>query len=162
MRVVILFDSVFGNTGQLARAMAEALGGRAEVELLRAGEADPGRVAGAGLLLTGSPTRGFRPTPALAAFLEKLQAPGLRAAAFDTRLSEERSSWPLRWLLRRGGYAARRIGAAIEQAGGQLVAPPEGFFVAGEKGPLAPGEAERAGAWALSILERSNHTAGRG
>jgi hypothetical protein len=42
---------------------------------------------------------------------------------------------------------AREIGKALE-AGGRLVAPPEGFAVEGTEGPLKQGELERAAEWA--------------
>jgi hypothetical protein len=38
--------------------------------------------------------------------------------------------------------------------GGELIAPPEGFFVQGTEGPLKEGELERASDWAKQILAK--------
>lgn len=51
-------------------------------------------------------------------------------AAFDTRT--KRTIF---------GYAAPKIVKNLEQNGGHLLAPPEGFFVLGKKGPLKDREA---------------------
>jgi hypothetical protein len=59
MRVAVVFESLFGNTHDVAEAIArgvtEAEPG-AQVDLLRVGEATPERAAGADLLIVGGPT----------------------------------------------------------------------------------------------------------
>ncbi len=83
MRTVILYDSVFGNTEKLAVHIADTLG----AALRRV--ADLSGVIDFDVLIVGSPTRAFRPTPAITAWLKKLPAgalAGVRAAAFDTRI----------------------------------------------------------------------------
>jgi len=83
MRTVILYDSVFGNTEKLAVHMADTLG----ATLRRV--ADLSDVIDFDVMIVGSPTRAFRPTPAITAWLKKLPAgalAGVRAAAFDTRI----------------------------------------------------------------------------
>jgi hypothetical protein len=42
----------------------------------------------------------------------------------------------------------------LKKKGGQLVAPYEGFYVDGMKGPLIAGELERAAEWAKQIREK--------
>jgi hypothetical protein len=46
-----------------------------------------------------------------------------------------------------------RIANNLKGKGGNLVAPPEGFFVTGKEGPLKEGELERAAGWAKGIVE---------
>ena len=41
---------------------------------------------------------------------------------------------------------------AVEKAGGNLIVPPEGFYVEDTEGPMKPGEIERAAAWATNLL----------
>jgi hypothetical protein len=49
-------------------------------------------------------------------------------------------------------YAARRIADGLKKKGGELVVPPEGFYVEGTEGPLTEGELERAAYWAEQII----------
>jgi hypothetical protein len=58
-----------------------------------------------------------------------------------------------RYLVDKGGYAAKHIAKALEKKGGKLVVPPEGFFVKGDNGPLAEGELARAAKWAEQIVK---------
>ena len=148
MKVLIVYDSVYGNTEKIARAIAEAITPSGEVKVLQAGEANPSELASIDLLIVGSPTHGGRPTPAVHKFLNKVTQPsleGINVAAFDTRSQAK--------LARVFGNAARRIAGQLTRKGGVLISSPEGFFVTGTKGPLKEGELERAAAWAKGILE---------
>jgi flavodoxin len=157
MKTLVIYDSVFGNTEKVARAIAESLGLRAPVEVLRPDLVVPEHLAGVDLLVVGSPTRGFRPTEAMAGLLNRLRSKalqGVKVAAFDTRLkADELKSTGLRFLVKTGGYAARRIANKLTKAGGSLIAPPEGFYVEDTEGPLKAGELERASAWGASLLD---------
>lgn len=152
MNVTIVFDSVFGNTAAIAREMARALEPVHTVRLLAVGEAKALTTAGIDLLIVGSPTRGFRPTPAIDEFAGgTLAGHGHRAAVFDTRLdAEEIHPAPLRWVINAGGYAAQRIAQDLERHG-FTIAGSAGFLVTGTEGPLKAGEVERAQEWARSL-----------
>jgi len=50
------------------------------------------------------------------------------------------------------GYAAQPIAGRLEKKGGELVIPPEGFYVDDTEGPLLEGELERAADWARQIV----------
>ncbi len=141
MKVLLVFDTVQGNTDMVARAIAAALI-PSEVKILRPGEVTPADFKFIDLLVVGSPTMGGRPTQPMQGFLSGIPADalkGIKAVAFDTRL---KAGW-----VKIFGYAAERIAASIKNKGGNLVAPPEGFFVLGSKGPLKEGELERAKEW---------------
>jgi len=103
-------------------------------------------------LVVGSPTRGFRPTEGITTFLKGIpegRLNGAKVAAFDTRIApEDIKSRILRFLVKIGGYAAPSIAKRLEQAGGRLIVPPEGFAVTGTEGPMKQGELERAAEWA--------------
>jgi len=78
---------------------------------------------------------------------------GVKVAAFDTRLSPSDIESPaLRFIVKTGGYAAKRIANRLKRSGGDLITPPEGFFVVGTEGPLKEGELERAADWARRIM----------
>jgi flavodoxin len=155
MKALVVYDSMYGNTEKIARAIADALASEAAAEARRVGDVDPAALRAADLLVVGSPTQGFRPTNPIAELL-KAAGPGLRgvrATAFDTRFEAAAlKSGALRLLIKVGGYAAPRIGDALRKAGAALILPPMGFFVEDKEGPLKAGELERAGAWAKSAL----------
>jgi flavodoxin I len=148
MKALIVYDSVYGNTEKIARAIAEAIAPSGEVKVVQAGEASPSELESIDLLIVGSPTHGGRPTPAIQDRINKMPQPslqGINVAAFDTRIPTK--------LVRVFGYAAGRIAGNLKKKGGTLVASPEGFFVTASKGPLKEGELERAAGWAKGILE---------
>ena len=146
MKALIVYDSVYGNTEKIARAIAEAITPSDEVKVVGAGEANPSELESIDLLIVGSPTHGGRPTPAVQNLLNKVpKLQGIKVAAFDTRIPTK--------LVRVFGYAAGRIANNLKKKGSTLIASPEGFFVTGGQGPLKEGELERAAAWAKGILE---------
>jgi flavodoxin I len=148
MKALIVYDSVYGNTEKIARAIAEAIAPSGEVKVVQAGEASPSELESIDLLIVGSPTHGGRPTPAIQDLINKMPQPslqGINVAAFDTRIPTK--------LVRVFGYAAGRIAGNLKKKGGTLIASPEGFFVTASKGPLKEGELERAAGWAKGILE---------
>jgi hypothetical protein len=50
------------------------------------------------------------------------------------------------------GYAAKPISDKLAKKDGELVIPPEAFYVDGTEGPLLAGVLERAAQWADQIL----------
>jgi flavodoxin len=149
MTVLVVYDSVFGNTEQVAKAIAAELEKTGPARLLSVGETKPADLDDVELLVIGSPTRGFRPTPAIQEFVGGLALPAvLPAAAFDTRLDLETiHPAPLRWVVEVGGYAAGVIQDRLTEKGCDRAAEPAGFLVTGTEGPLKAGEIERAQAW---------------
>jgi flavodoxin len=156
MEAIVLYDSVFGNTQKVAEAIAGALRANAQVRILRPSDLPQSVLPDTDLLVVGSPTRGFRPTEGMARVMKRLPAKslrGTRVAAFDTRFkADELKSATTRFVVKTGGYAAKRIASQLQKAGGSLCAPPEGFYVEDIEGPLKPGELERAAAWASALL----------
>jgi flavodoxin len=159
MKALVVYDSFFGNTEQIARAIGDTLAAQADVQTLRVGDVKPEHLAGLGLLIVGSPTRGFSPSPAIKAWLKNL-APhslnGVKVVAFDTRIAvSDVDSRILPVFVKLFGYAAEPIATRLTKRGGVLVVPAEGFFVKGTEGPLKDGELERAAAWAQQIMARA-------
>ena len=152
MNALVVYDSVFGNTERVAREIGKALEAAGSVQTLRVTEVKMDQLSGLELLVVGSPTRGFRPTEGIVAFLKGLpedRLNGLKVAAFDTRIALEDIKSPIfRFLVKTGGYAAPSIAKRLEKAGGRLAVPPEGFAVVGTEGPMKQGELERAAEWA--------------
>ena len=159
MKTLIVFDTVFGNTEQVARAIGAALPASAGAEVVHVGDAAKELPAGTGLLIVGSPTRAFRPTEGTVRYLKSLPAGGLKGvkvAAFDTRMDvKEVDSKILTFMVSIFGYAAKPIADRLVKKGGSLVLAPEGFFVKASEGPMKDGELERAAEWAKKVYENS-------
>jgi len=148
MKALVIYDSTFGHTEQIARAIADTLAERGSARALRVAKAGTIDLEGIDLLVLGCPTQRHKPTPAVQAFLGSIPRGalhGLPAAAFDTRYRKAR------WLT---GSAARAVAKRLRKAGASLLLPGESFFVATREGPLQEGELQRATDWAREVIER--------
>ena len=162
MKALVIYDSQYGNTAQIAQAIADGLKSAAkdaiEVDLRKIGDAWPEQLAGLDVLVVGSPTQRFSSTTAMRDFLKgipKKALAGVSVAGFDTRLTEAElhaHGAMLGKLVDWFGYAAPRISEGLEKRGARVAMPPEGFYVGGTEGPLLEGELERAADWASQIL----------
>jgi len=150
---LVIYDSYFGNTTRIAEAIGEGLG---DAEVKKAVDVSPADLQDCEILFVGSPTRAFRPSPAVAKFIKALDRNalnGVQAAAFDTRFpSESTDSGFLRFMIKLFGYAAEKIEKSLSRAGASTPIEATGFAVLDTEGPLADGELVRAGIWAKGIL----------
>jgi flavodoxin len=158
MESMVLYDSQFGNTEKIARAIGAALGATGEAAVRHIGEVESGELVGLDLLVVGSPTQRFNPTPATMKFLKGIPAgalQGTRVAAFDTRFTVEKIEEIriLAFFVRLFGYAAEKIERQLKARGGTPVSEPGRFYVLDTEGPLLEEELERAAAWAGSALK---------
>ncbi len=151
MKAIIVYESHWGNTAAIARAIAEGIG--PEAQAMSTAEAMGGALAGVDLIVAGAPLLGFSlPTesmvkslnnpmqhrippdlshPSMRAWLEQLPAGSGRSAGFETRI------W---WS---PGSAAKSIGKALAEKGYAAAGGPEKFIVKDRYGPLKDGEIER-------------------
>ena len=146
MKTLIVYDSLYGNTEKIAKAVAGTLTTFGEVKVLRVGEVNLSEFESVDLLVVGSPTQGGKTTLAIQEFLSKIPANSLKnisVTSFDTRVKI--------FVAKLFGYAAGRIAEVLTGRGGYLIAPPEPFYVKATKGPLEEGELERAAAWGKGI-----------
>ncbi|MFW5705434.1 MAG: flavodoxin family protein [Bacteroidota bacterium] len=155
MNILVVYDSCFGNTQQIAEAIHIATARVHHSVLLKVKDVDAGKLKNTDLLIIGSPTRGFRPSEDTTAFLRSIPANGLKqikTAAFDTRIQLDTiKSSTLRLIVKTGGYAAKSIARQLRKKGGEAVSEPMGFFVSGEQGPLAENETGHAVEWAERV-----------
>lgn len=156
MKILVVYDSAFGNTEKVARAIAAALN---HAEVLHVDQVKPEAFAGLDCLVVGAPTQKMNYTDGMRDFLASIPPiiRGIRIAAFDTRISiddvkSKLERFAARLFLHR--YAAKPIAAALVEKGGLEVIETEGFFVLDTEGPLKDGELERAAAWARQILQQ--------
>jgi flavodoxin len=148
MNALVVYDTQFGNTEQIARIIASHLELLGVVRLLSVNDPSAVDLANVDLLVIGGPTQGHSARKPLRDWINQLPAGdlfGLATATFDTRLH-----WPV--LI--AGSAARTIARPLENRGAHLLVRPESFFVQGTEGPLAEGETERAAAWAHELAAK--------
>jgi len=166
MQAIVVYESHWGNTEAVARAIAEGIGPGARA--FATDEAMPEDVAAADLVVAGAPviafalprggaekqlaadTKGPRPAdlshPLLRAWLESIPAGRGGFAAFETRI----------WWSPRG--ATGTIESRLAKAGYRRLAKAERFIVGGAYGPLREGELERARAWGATLAAAATAT----
>lgn len=159
MNILILYDSVFGNTRRIAFAMRDAVKEPHTVIVSGPEAFTMDSLKGVDLLIAGSPTRAFRPTKSMLTALRRLPggalAHGVHTAAFDTRVSlEEVDSKVLHVMVSLFGYAAQPLDTLLAKKGGLPLVSPAWFYVEDKEGPLREGEAERASAWMIDMISR--------
>ncbi|MGW7532516.1 flavodoxin family protein [Amycolatopsis sp. NPDC054798] len=166
MHAIVVYESMFGNTEEVARAVAAGL----DTADLYPVDGAPRKLDGYDLLVIGAPTHAHglsRPSTRKAAAGQRPEGvrtrePGIRewlgefgvlppamdTAVFDTRLGKPR------WLT---GSAARTVGKLLRDLGHPPLAPEESFFVEvhGDETELSAGEAERAREWGAGLRSRT-------
>ncbi len=151
MNAVVVYDSWYGNTEQIARAIAALLGPARVLNSRAFGAVD---LAGCDLLVLGSPTHAGGMSVGMRTVIPRLTDDTLHdlaVAAFDTRFHQD---------IEHTGSAAAKIAELLEQKGARLVVSPESFFVGGLTGPLEGDEIGRAKTWALRIRDAALELAG--
>ena len=171
-RALVIYESMYGNTEQIARAIGDGLAERMQVDVVEVGVAPTRLAADVGLVIVGGPTHAFsmsRPGTRASAAKETESAlvsggigvrewlEGLEtsespvAAAYDTHVDHPR-------FLRHVGSAAAAIAKQQEKLGMEVVAEPKHFWVAGSLGPLRDGELQRAHDFGRSVAEKAGMT----
>ncbi len=168
-RALVVYESLFGDARTIAQAVAAGLAEFLPADVVAATAAPAEIGPEVVLLVVGGPNHAFgMPSPTtrgsavtdhgavvpdtrtgLREWLEAVRAPapGLRAAAFDTRVAGHR-------VLTRMDHASRTEEKLLARLGAEVVAPAEHFSVAGTTGPLADGEEQRARRWGRSLAQR--------
>jgi len=169
MRTLVVYESMYGNTHQIAEGIAVGLRPHGEVRVVPVRQASGDMVSWAELLIVGGPTHihgmsrpssrngasdaATKPDSGLTLdpdaegdgireWLASLgKATDTRAAAFDTR-----TDGPALFT----GRASGRIAKELRRHGYSLVAKPESFLVKDNR--LVSGEVERASGWGASLV----------
>lgn len=169
MKALIVYESMFGNTGKVAEAVAEGLRGHLEVELVEAAHAPAPLLDLVDLLVVGGPTHAFSMTrgstredavrqgaaghgDGIREWIDRLhRGPHSEmVATFDTRVGKVKHL---------PGSAAKAAAKALRRLGYGSAAKPESFFVADTAGPLLDGELDRARAWGEQLALNLEHHA---
>lgn len=157
MYTLIVYDSVFGNTKELAEEMGAWLHTKGKVRTVRPQDCRIEEVAIADLLVLASPTRAFQPTPEMTQFCKSLPATavaGKPVLIWDTRVDVNKvRSGLLTGMARIFGYAAPRMASLMRKKGARVIEEPLGFFVDDKEGPLSSGERARAERWIRNAVQ---------
>jgi hypothetical protein len=161
MRVLVVYESMFGNTRTIAEAVARGVADAGiEVTAVEVGDAPAALAEDVGLLIVGAPTHALglsRPESRRSAgdqaseplvsegtglreWLAALPRGEVRVAAFDTHIDK-----------RIPGSASKAALRRLRRLGYQPALPAESFYVRDVAGPLVDGELERAGRWASTL-----------
>jgi flavodoxin len=145
VKALVVYDSAYGNTRQVAEAIVDGLG-PLHAQAVPVAEFKAPALSEGDLLVVGSPINGWRPTPKITELLSALgggRLSGVKAAAFDTRVR-----------LFIHGDAAKRMTESLKTGGAEIISKPMAFYVKGSEGPLRSGELDKAAAWAADLLKR--------
>lgn len=172
MKIVVVYESLFGNTRTIAEDIADGLRAVGDVQVGSVDELSPAALSDATLIVIGGPTqrRGIaRPDArrtlaavpnakygsilpgreSLSHWLDQVPAGFAKAAAFDTRYDQPTLIT---------GSAARLIASRLQSKGYSVIGV-ESFFVGGTGGPLKDGQRERATAWGRELAAHIASTA---
>jgi hypothetical protein len=165
VKSIVVFESMFGNTERVARAIAEGLQRCGDVELVEVGDADPS-MGFVDLLVVGGPTHAFGmsrestradaqrqagDTPVVSRrggvrdWVTRLE--GVRVgslATFDTKVGKARHL----------PGCARGLAKTLRRRGYTLAVPAQRFLVEDTLGPLTDGELARASRWGAELGQR--------
>jgi flavodoxin len=150
MNALVVYHSRFGNTEQVAEAIAGVFQEAGTARTLGVDQLAGADLQDVDLVVMGTPTHKMNLPQAVRPVFEELprrSLHGVPIAAFDT--SYKMSAFLARFT------AAKRIDRKLRKLGGKRLVPPETFHVKDHhEGPLYDGELERAKTWTESILVR--------
>jgi len=123
-KALVLYDSVFGNTEKIAKALSRGIQRHCGVDCLNIKEANPKKFAEYGLIAIGAPTQAHSAYKPMKDFLSGLEGTenlaGVPGFAFDTKFD-----MPL------SGSAAKYIEKRLEEFGFKIFAPRASAIVSG-------------------------------
>ena len=122
MKSLVVYDSQYGNTQKVAKVIADRLAQFGTAHAIHVDEVQPGDLRGINLLVAGSPTQQLSATTPMKHWLNSLPAgslAGVRAAAFDTRFTQEKIDEIkiLSFFVSIFGYGAKPIATRLEKNG---------------------------------------------
>jgi flavorubredoxin len=130
VKALVVYDSVYGNTEKVAKALATGLESNGvDVELVKVDAVKFDELGEVDLLCVGGPVHAWNASKPVKEFLERLKSvEGLsrkKAFAFDTKLKS-----------RLAGSAGGKIERKLKNIGLTIAKPSESAIVKGKEGPL--------------------------
>lgn len=150
MKVLIVFDSYFGNTQKIAEAIFDVVQNNGELSSVNELQINEYY----DLIVIGSPTRAFRPTKKIVSFAKNLRKEQLKYVAFfDTRMDIQKvDSKILTFMARCFGYSNDTLSKIFMKKRIPVLIEPGEFFVKDSEGPLFENEIDKAKRWINSAI----------
>lgn len=172
MRAVVVYESMYGNTHQVANAIGAGLGKAFDVSVVPVSQAGPAVLANADLVVVGGPTHAHgmsrastrkaaveaagKPasplhiepdalSPGLREWFGSLDRYPVKAAAFDTRMHGPAALT---------GRASKGVARLLRAHGFEMAADPESFLVT-KQDQVQPQETTRAREWGAKLAASS-------
>ncbi len=149
LKVLVVYESMFGNTLQVAETIAENLNDIQKIETVikTTKDVDPMEVLDYNLILIGSPNHMGGPTRGIKKFIGKLGKIGLKekkTATFDT------------YVRKNVNKAVRKMERRIKEkvSGLELITPGLSIKVGGVRGPVLEGELPKCKEFAKLIMDQ--------
>jgi hypothetical protein len=173
MRAVVVYESMYGNTHQVAEAIGAGLSPAFDVSVIPVSEATPAALADADFVVVGGPTHAHgmsRPStrkgavkaahnpvgglklepdalgPGLRDWFDSLGHYTVKAAAFDTRVHGPAALT---------GRASKAVARLLRAHGFEMTAEPESFLVT-KQNQLEPEETTRAREWGTKLAKQTS------
>jgi hypothetical protein len=163
-RALVVYESMFGNTREIAEAIGTGLAELLDVDVIEVGEADSRVADDVTVMIVGGPTHAFgmsRPKTrqdaadqvdepvisrdrGIREWMDSLAGAMPPVATFDTKVV--RPKLP--------GSAAKKAMRVLKGRGHTPIADPETFLVDGGHGPVTEGEISRARAWGVALARQ--------
>lgn len=159
MTALVVYETSFGNTATIARAIADGIAQHVPVRIVSVEDPDAAQADDDRLVVVGGPTHAFgmsrlktrraaqerhddlpQDHPGIRDWLDDLPParPDRLYAAFDTRVAS------VRHLPGSAAHGAERV---LQRRGHTTAVHAESFYVSDVEGPLLPGEEDRAREW---------------
>ena len=182
MKITVVYESMFGNTHQVAQAISDGIreaNRNADVQCVSVKDASPELIQSTELLIVGGPTHIRGMTSALSRKMgvkeeqkdeargepahelqEDAEGPGVRAwfKGLPTVKDGRAAAFDTRLEFSLAGGAAGGIARRLRKHGYHVVSDPEGFIVEDAYGPLRAGEIDRAKQWGAQLVPASVNT----
>ena len=151
MKTLIVYDSVFGNTKEVATLIGNSCSNG--VTLSHVSKAP--KPAGFDLVVVGSPTRAFQPTKPIKQYVKQTTFDGY-IAFFDTRINIETvDNKFLTRMVKWFGYSNDTLEKLARRKHLKTILPSGEFYVKDTEGPLEDGETTRITKWVNIILSNT-------
>jgi flavorubredoxin len=130
VRALVVYDSVYGNTEKVAKALAAGLeSGGVDADVVKVDTVKFDELGDIDLLCVGSPVHGWNVSKPVKEFLERVKhvkgLTGKKGFAFDTKMKS-----------RLAGSAGGKIERKLKDIGLTIAKPSESAIVKGAEGPL--------------------------
>ncbi|MCK4552281.1 MAG: hypothetical protein KAU02_05125 [Tenericutes bacterium] len=154
MKILIVYDSYYGNTLKVAKQYHENLI-KYKPELIKVDVITQCIVDSYDLIIIGTPTRIFSMTGKIKRMLRKLKFSDKYYFVFDTRANAEKVQQKfLLKMINKFGYAAEKVEALLNKKAAKIIMDYKWYFVKDSEGPLEEDSLVNANNDCLNLIKK--------